>query len=56
MSFIEKLSSLRRLKGTSKCVCFIERLSSLRRLKGTSKCVLYREIVLSSEVKMYILV
>ena len=39
MSFIERLSSLRRLKCTSimeKSMSFIERLSSLQRLKCTS--------------------
>ena len=39
LSFIERLSSLRRLK----CISVIE----------TSKYVLYSEVVLSLEVKMY---
>ena len=42
MSFVERLSSLRRLKSTSiiekgpQSVSFIERLSSIQRLKCTS--------------------
>ena len=56
VSFMERLSSLRRLKCTSvidngsQSVSFMERLSSLRRLKFTrqwvSKCVVYGEVVL----------
>ena len=41
MSFIERLSSLRKLK----CIGIIE--------KGPQNYVLYREVVLSLEVKMY---
>ena len=58
MSFLERLSSLRRLKCTSvikkgpQSVSFIERLSLNCTREGTTKYVIYRKVVLSLEVKM----